>query len=207
MGVFLVFTQLGVWWPDQYPLTYVVKTILTAIALVFFWKSYTKIRWTRLPLGVLVGVLGLVQWVGMEKLLLAFGPSWTHMSGEPIDPFEQIANPGLAWPFVLFRWAGAFLVVPVMEELFWRDYLWRTIAAPNDFKLAKVGEWDPKAFFLVPCFFAAVHIQWLTAAGWGLMIALLLWRTKSLGACIVAHAVTNFLLGAYVLWTRDWYFW
>ena len=28
-----------------------------------------------------------------------------------------------------------------------------------------------------------------------------------LGACIIAHAVTNFLLGAYVLWTRDWYFW
>jgi len=52
-----------------------------------------------------------------------------------------------------------------------------------------------------------VNVQLVTAFVWGVMIALLLWRTKSLGACIVMHGVTNFLLGAYVLWTHDWYFW
>jgi hypothetical protein len=52
-----------------------------------------------------------------------------------------------------------------------------------------------------------VHVQWLTAIVWGLMVALLLVRTRSLGACIIAHAVTNLLLGAYVLWTGDWSFW
>jgi hypothetical protein len=32
-------------------------------------------------------------------------------------------------------------------------------------------------------------------------------KTRSLGPCIIAHGVTNFLLGAYVLWRHDWYFW
>jgi CAAX prenyl protease-like protein len=207
MAVFLAFVQLGVWWPNFYPVFYITKTLLVAGLLVYFWKHFTQIRWTHLPLGFAVGVLGIVQWVGMEKLLLAYGPSWTHMSGEPLNPFELVRNPALAWSFVLFRWAGAFLVVPVMEELFWRDYVWRTIAAPNDFKLAEVGEWDPRAFFIVPAVFAAVHIQWLTAVVWALMIGILLVRTKSLGACVVAHATTNLLLGAYVLWRHDWYFW
>ena len=47
----------------------------------------------------------------------------------------------------------------------------------------------------------------IPAIVWGLLIAVLLVRTRSLGACIVAHAVTNFLLGAYVLYTREWFFW
>jgi hypothetical protein len=94
-----------------------------------------------------------------------------------------------------------------MEELFWRDYLWRRWLSPNDIHLAEVGEFDWGAIFLVSAAFASVHIQWITALTWGLMIAWLLVRTKSIGACIIAHAVTNFLLGAYVLYTRDWYYW
>ena len=59
----------------------------------------------------------------------------------------------------------------------------------------------------VPLAFAMVHVQFLTAIVWALLIAWLLVRTKSLGACIVAHAVTNLLLGVYVLVYRDWAFW
>jgi CAAX prenyl protease-like protein len=112
------------------------------------------------------------------------------------------------YAFVAIRLIGAVLVVPVMEELFWRDFLWRQILAPNDFKLAHVGEWSWAPFLGVSVAFAVVHGNWwLTSIVWGLMIAGLLVYTKSLGACIIAHAVTNLLLGAYVLRTRDWAFW
>jgi CAAX prenyl protease-like protein len=143
----------------------------------------------------------------MEKGLLHLWPNYPRVGATVFDPFAEIANPTLRVIFFVFRWLGPTLVVPVMEELFWRDYLWRTLIAPNDFKLARVGEWDTKAFWLVPVFFASVHVQWATAFVWAVMIGLLLLRTRSLGACIVMHAVTNFLLGAYVLWTHDWYFW
>jgi CAAX prenyl protease-like protein len=100
------------------------------------------------------------------------------------------------------------LVVPVMEELFWRDFLWRSLLAPNDFKLAGVGEWDWKAYLIVSGAFALVHGNWwLTAIVWGLMVGALLVYTKSLGACILAHATTNLLLAVYVLYTRQWHFW
>jgi CAAX prenyl protease-like protein len=208
MGAFLLFTWAGGNWPQFYPASYVIKTLLTAALLVIFWRRYTPVRWTHAGLGVLVGVIGIVQWVGMQKILWHFPAlSWTSMSAEAFDPTKAIAHPGLRRSFIAFRWAGATLLVPVMEELFWRDYAWRTIIAPNDFKLAQVGEWDPSAYFHVPFISAFVNIQWLTAVVWALMIGLLLLRTKSLGACMIAHAVTNFLLGAYVLWSKEWIFW
>jgi CAAX prenyl protease-like protein len=212
MAVFLLFTQAGASWPQFYAASYVIKTLLVAAMLWYLWPHYTKIRWNHWWLGVIVGVVGLVQWVGMEKLLMSQDwLFWTRMSRNVVKeawvPSEHFSSPAMMWSFIALRWAGAALVVPVMEELFWRDFLWRSIASPNDFKLIPVGEYDTGGFWIVPIAFAMVHIQWLTALVWGLMIAVLLLRTKSLGACIIAHGVTNFLLGAYVLYTKEWFFW
>ena len=39
------------------------------------------------------------------------------------------------------------------------------------------------------------------------MIGGLLAYTRSIGACIIAHATTNLLLALYVLKTKQWFFW
>jgi hypothetical protein len=124
-------------------------------------------------------------------------------------PFRWFDEPWQAWVFIAIRWiVGATILVAIMEELFWRDFVWRTILAPNDFKLAAIGEPDWKAFVGVALVFALVHGNWwLTSIVWALMISWLLVKTRSIGACIVAHATTNLLLGAYVLYTGDWTFW
>ena len=205
MVVFLIFTQVGVTWPALYPACYVAKTFIVAWMLVAFRKHFTPIRWNFWWLGIIVGVAVIFQWVGMEKLL----PNYPKMtSGVAFNPYEHFQSPVVRWGFIGIRWAGAALLVPFMEELFWRDYLWRTLIAPNDFKLAHVGEWDWKAFLIVAVAFGAgVHIEWLTAIVCGLIYGALLVLTRSLGACIIAHGVTNFLLGAYVLRTHEWKFW
>jgi uncharacterized protein len=208
MAVFLALTWPGTHWPAFFPASYIIKTILTAGCLIWLWPQYTKISWSYSWLGVIVGIVGLVQWVGMEKALLHFWPNYPRASLESFDPFTHFSSPVMTWTFVVVRLLGPALVVPFMEEFFWRDFLWRTIIAPNDFKLAAIGEWDWRAFVVVTAVFASVHMQmWITAFVWGAMIALLLVRTKSLGACIVAHGVTNLLLGFYVLYTHDWAFW
>jgi hypothetical protein len=207
MALFLLITQAGVWWPALFPVTYVIKTVLVAGLLVLLWPRFTKIRWEYWWLGALMGIVGVVQWVGMENLLLSHWPNYPRLSGAAFDPFVQIHAPAMQWTYVAVRWAGAALLVPVMEELFWRDFLWRSILAPNDFKLACIGERDWKTWLLVAALFSCVHVQWMTAIVWGLMIGGLLMLTRSLSACIVMHAVTNFLLGLYVLRTRSWYFW
>jgi CAAX prenyl protease-like protein len=123
-------------------------------------------------------------------------------------PKAHFATPAGFWSFVAVRLIGAVLVVPVMEELFWRDFLWRQVIAPNDFKLADVGEWDWKAFLAVSGLFAVVHGNWwLTSIVWAMLAGLLLVMTRSLGACILMHATTNLLLGVYVLRWQDWSFW
>jgi hypothetical protein len=206
MGIFLIFVQIGAWSKGLYPITYVLREFMTTAALILFWPLYTRIRWKFWWLGIIVGVIGIVQWVGMQLFLQQF--SFFKPPKDVFDPTFVFHNPAIYWGFIAVRMAGAVLVVPVMEELFWRDFLWRSIIAPNNFKLAEVGEWDWKAFLVVAGMFATVHGNWwLTAIVWGLMIgALLLW-TKSLGACILAHATTNLLLALYVLYTHDWSFW
>jgi uncharacterized protein len=208
MAAFLLFTGLGDHWPATYAWGYVLKTLTSAALLWILRKQYTKISWRYFWLGVIVGIIGVFQWVGMEKLILLHWPNYPRLHHEAYIPSEHFHDPWAMWSFIAIRWAGASLVVPFMEELFWRDFLWRSVLAPNDFKLAAVGEWSWSAFLIVAVAFGAgVHIEWMTAIVWGMMIGLLLVRTKSLGACIIAHGVTNFLLGAYVLYSGDWAFW
>ena len=207
MAVFLALVWVGVEFKSLYPASYIARTVIVAALLIAFWKYYTKISWRFWWLGVIVGVIGIFQWVGMQLWLQE---RFDHFKPEPdvFNPFATFASPAAVWAFIAVRIFGAVLVVPVMEELFWRDYLWRQIISPNDFKLARVGEWDPWAFLAVPAVFALVHGNWwATAIVWALMFGALLLYTKSLGACIIAHAVTNLLLAGYVLWTKDWSFW
>jgi CAAX prenyl protease-like protein len=213
MAVFMVFTALGVsdtfkrLVPHAYVVTYAAKTVAVAILLAVFWRRYTPIRWNHWWLGVIVGVVGIFQWVGMQ-LFLQHHFAFFRPSGNPFDPTKEFATTGALYAFIAVRFIGAVLVVPVMEELFWRDFLWRQILAPNDFKLADVGEFAWAPFLGVSAVFAVVHGNWwLTSIVWALMVAGLLVYTKSLGACMIAHAVTNLLLGVYVLVWRDWSFW
>jgi CAAX prenyl protease-like protein len=208
MLLFLAFTEISSTWPALLPPVYLVKTILTALLLVWCWPAFTRVEWSSWGWGIVVGVIGVVQWIAMEKWLLHVWPHYPRMSAPILDPYADIPSTSWRMVFLTVRWLGPTLVVPFMEELFWRDYLWRTFIAPADFKLACIGEYDARALWLVPVCFATVHMQiWMTALVWALMIGLLLLRSKSLGACIIAHGLTNFLLGAWVLWKHDWMFW
>lgn len=207
MAVFLGFVWIGGQSKSLYPAAYVSRAIIVAVLLWCFRRHYTKIRWDFWWLGIIVGIIGIFQWVGMQ-LWLQNHFAFFKPGKDFFNPETAFPHPAAFWSFVAVRIAGAVLVVPFMEELFWRDYLWRYIIAPNNFKLAEVGERDWKALLLVSGAFAFVHGNWgLTAVVWALLVGLLLYRTRSLGACIIAHGVTNLLLALYVLRTHDWSFW
>jgi hypothetical protein len=207
MAAFLLITFIAGEFPEALPIAYILKTIVTAALLILLWRHFTKITWDYWPLGLLMGVLGAVQWIGMERLLLHVWPNYPRMGGDIFDPTKEIHSANFRIFFYCFRLLGPALVVPVMEELFWRDFLWRTLDAGEDFKSVPLGVWNRRVFWIVAAFFAAEHVQWLTAIVWAIMIGWLLVRTRSLGACIVMHGVTNFLLGIWVLWRHDWWFW
>jgi membrane protease YdiL (CAAX protease family) len=49
--------------------------------------------------------------------------------------------------------------------------------------------------------------DWPAAFVTGALYNLVAIRTRSLTACVVTHAVTNLLLGLWIMQTRQWGFW
>jgi uncharacterized protein len=150
-------------------------------------------------LAVAVGVLVFVLWIQLDA-------PWM-MLGEPAATFVPKAADGtLDWPLIALRWIGAALVVPVMEELFWRSFLMRWIEAPA-FAGVDPRRVGVKAIVLSTFVFVLAHTAWLAAAIAGLAYAWLYVRTGKLWVPVIAHAVTNGVLGVWVVTTGQWQFW
>jgi uncharacterized protein len=129
------------------------------------------------------------------------------MLGEPTATFRPVdAEGNLIWALVVMRWIGASLVVPVMEELFWRSFLMRWIDNP-DFEQVAPENVSLKAMLLSSLVFMLAHTQWLGALLAGLLFAWVYRYTRSLWAAILCHAVTNGVLGAWVVFHGNWQFW
>ncbi len=206
-------------WFNYTPLVYTVQTLAATLTLVLLWRFYTPIKWSHLWLGAAVGLFGLLQWVGMEYAVQYFWHFVLHgqtlhyprifggQNAKNYDPIKEIPNLWARISFYIVRIGGPTLMVPVMEELFWRDFIWRALIRGARFQEVPVGQASVVALVGSSLLFATGHFQWPSAIVYGLMIGWLLIRTKSLGSCIVAHAVTNFSLGIYVLMTHQWQFW
>lgn len=207
-GLYIVLLVLEGLLPDWLPdfdvrWLYPVKAGLVALALVVLWRYYTELK-TRLPLkhvllSVAVGIVVLVLWVNLDAGWMLMGEMGKGYN--PTDTSGQID-----WLMVAFRIAGAALVVPVMEELFWRSFLQRWVQQP-DFMTLNPAQIGLKALFIASALFAVEHLQWLAGLVAGLAYGWLYIRTRNLWAPILAHAVTNGMLGAYVVATGRWSFW
>ena len=204
MLIYLLITGAGTQWPATYAAGYAIKSILAGTALIVLREHYTKISWRFWWLGILLGIVGIVQWIAMGKLLM----HWKIADTSDIHSPMNVASPAFQGVYLAFRLAGSVLVVPFMEELFWRDFLWRTVIDPDDFKRVEVAKRSWLAVLIVTAAFGFVHGSLLLdAVVWGLMLAGLLVWTRSLGACILMHATTNLLLWVWVVCHHDWAFW
>jgi len=200
---FLLFELLLVvesWFPDHHYLLYPVKTVIVGALILWYGKSLPDLRPSRLWLSILVGILGVVLWIGLDPYLVRYD--------QPLlgrNPF-QLYPAGEAWLLFAFRVVGIALIVPVMEELFWRAFLMRWLISEN-FTQVPLGTYRPFSFLATTACFAAVHgEEWPLAVIVGLLYGAWFVRTKNLGNIIAAHAATNFLLIFYSLASDDWHF-
>jgi CAAX prenyl protease-like protein len=146
-----------------------------------------------------VGLAVFVLWIQLDA-------PWMRL-GTPSADFVPLGPDGtLQWPLVALRWLGAALLVPVMEELFWRSFLMRWLQAPV-FQGVAPAQVGVRAIVLSTFVFVLAHTLWLAAAIAGLAYALLYVRTGKLWVAVVAHAVTNGALGVWVVATGAWAFW
>jgi CAAX prenyl protease-like protein len=160
-------------------------------------------------LSILIGIAVFVIWVGPDLIT----PAWHH--------FILFDNPVMGHPagntppaskndpiFLLFRVAISVVAVPILEELFWRGWLMRWIVDPQDFEKAPLGTFAPAAFWLTAILFASEHGSfWDVGLAAGIVYNWWMIRTRNLWDCILAHAVTNGLLAAYVIGAGQWQYW
>ncbi len=206
MAVFILFTgALEPYLKTGYIWIYSLKILLVTILLLFYrktWNHELRFNSSAAFWGFLVGLGVFAEWILIDKYI-----PYRHLgSRAEIDPFSFISNSTTRLLFIAVRFYGLALIVPIMEELFWRSFLLRYITHP-DFQQLKLGEYSIGAFWGVAALFSLSHPEWLAAFLCAAAYALLLRKTKSLFACITAHAVTNLTLGIYVLVFHAWKYW
>ena len=214
--VFLVLTACqGYFGEEGRYWLYLAKTLVGAWMLWMVRAVVQEMRWKVSWEAVVAGVVVFVVWIGLDRIVptqqelwIKLGLSKAPSTPTPAwNPFAQFGHGAeLAWFFVFVRILGSSLIVPPLEEVFYRSFLYRWIARP-DFASVPLGQFAWKPFLITALIFGFAHNEWLA----GILCAaayqgLVCWK-KRLGDAMTAHAITNFLLGAWLVWRGAWQFW
>jgi len=203
---FIVFLALtvcqGKLGPESACWFYLAKTLVGAWLIWEIWPLVLEMRWTFSWEAVVVGVGVFALWIGLDPYypkLMKSAVVW--------NPHEMFgANSGLAWLMIVTRIAGSTLVVPPLEEVFYRSFLYRYIANQN-FLSVPLNRFLPWPFLATAVIFGFAHNEWLAGILCGAAYQWLVLRKNRLGDVMTAHAITNFLLGVWVVWRGAWHFW
>jgi len=201
------------WFPDYitwYPTTYTLVIVGTTMLMILAFAGYFKAPFKISGLSFLIGFVGFFVWVGLIELdrnFLHLG-ELLNAHRPAFNPFDELkSNPTWMWQFMAIRFTGLVIIVPFIEEFFLRGFLMRYIDDP-DWDEIPLGLATEKAILGVVAYGIVAHLgEPLAAAAWFSMVTWLYLRTKSIWDCVVAHAVTNLLLGIFVCWSGKWYLW
>ena len=195
------FEGQAVWWAAAprywiFPL----QTAVTGALLVWGWRQYELRRPAAPLLAIIAGIFALVVWIapgwfGAPPRLEGFNPGY-------------FGTPGTYALDLTLRFLRLVVIVPFAEEIFWRGFLARYLVR-HDFQNVPVGAFTQLSFWVVTAGFCLEHSppDWPAALVTGALYNAVAWRTRSLSACILTHAVTNALLGLWILHTGQWGYW
>lgn len=181
---------------------YFAKTITGAWLIWEVRPFVSEMRWAVSWEAILVGVGIFAIWIGLDPYYPKF--SSTGATGNPNEVFGQ--NSALAWLFITVHILGMTFIVPPLEEVFYRSFLYRSIAK-QDFLSVPLNRFLPFPFFATAIVFGFSHNEWLAGILCGAAFQWLVIRKNRLGDAMTAHAITNFLLGVWIVWKHAWNFW
>lgn len=201
------------WWrEDPAQWVYPLQTTITLVFLCRYWKFYRfdwSLRWSMM--AVIFGAVGIGFWLLPTTLYDAWGmqgeaTGWLKHLGfdarlEGFDP-GIFDHPVAFWASLMMRFLRAVVVVALVEEVFWRGFLMRfVIDWDGDCWRQPFGRAHWKSYFLVTGLFVVAHapVDYAGAFAYGTLAYVLCVWSKNLGACVVMHAVANFLMGLYIM--------
>ena len=181
---------------------YPAKVVTVLIALLWLWPRYQELRsslkWLEVMQATTAGIGVWVLWIALDQEWASLGES----SGfDPRGPDGHVLP-----PLAAFRVFGAAIVVPVMEELFWRSFIMRWLVR-QEFLTVEAASVRLSAFLITAVLFGMQHHLWVAGIVAGLIYGGLYVRTGNLWISILAHAVTNGALGVWVLANGQWRLW
>jgi uncharacterized protein len=199
-----------------YPIVYTLKIACTFGTILLVLPTYKKFPWRVTWWAPLFGLAGVVVWVGLCTLQLEQRClPWLHLDWlaelgrrSAYNPFQElaVASASWAWTFLAVRFFGLVVLVPIVEEFFLRGFL-MPFCVRADWWNVPFGTMTRGAVLIAVLYGIVTHPAELAAATvWFALVTWLMARTKSIWDCVVAHAVTNALLGVYVLSSGNWQF-
>jgi uncharacterized protein len=181
-------------------------TVMSAV-LWFIARPVIDLRVRHLWATLAIGVLVFVVWIAPDVLFNGYRHFWLFENAVTGKASTSFSSTDLSWPVLALRMIRAVVIVPIVEELFWRAWLMRWII-DADFQKIPLGKYTAQSFWIVAALFASEHgPYWDVGLAAGIVYNWWMVRARSLGDLILTHAVTNFILGAYVIAFGKWEYW
>ncbi len=193
----------------------VIVQVVLAIAICgFFLRHYLREFPFRVDYwSVVVGVVGFFLWIGIcaigveQAAFKALGIADWFPERVGFNPFDQITNDSKRTLFLVFRFALLAGMVPLLEELFIRGWLVRYLENPDwhSVSLSHVGRTGVVG---IAVYAVATHPgEAIAAIVWFTLVTWMMIKTGKFWNCVVAHAITNLMLGFYVVSFAKWTLW
>lgn len=207
-AAFLALTQLAhslgqsFWWKHCEFWIYPVQTLVCGGLVVFFWRAYSFAPPRRVMIAASIGILICILWITPQAFL------HQPARNDGFNPELLRTAPAIYWATILFRFLRLVVVVPLIEEVFWRGFLLRYVI-DQDFEGVPIGAFSWPSFAVVAVLFMLSHAtaDWPAAVLSGALFNSVAYVTRSLASCVVAHSVANLCLGLWIMQTSQWGFW
>lgn len=210
----------------MYPWGYAIKTVVCAVLFVWLkpWRVYSALKGSNILPAVLIGLFVAFIWIFPE--LPALGRSfpglrefyyrWMIMMPGGLPDYYPMLPPGsiswsyspreAGWGLTIMKLIGSSCVIAVIEEFFFRGFLYRWQSGGR-FWLQPLTEFDLHSFLIMVVVFGLEHDRWFMGMVAGAIYGAFVILRGDIWAAALAHGVTNFVLGLYVIGTQQYAFW
>lgn len=209
-----------------YPWSYAIKTVLCAALFLWLkpWKVYSALKRANILPAVLIGLLVAVIWILPETQTIGthlpgvrdFYHRWMIMIPGSLPAYYPELPPGniawsyspreAGWALTIMKLIGSSCVIAVIEEFFFRGFLYRWLSHTR-FWMQPLTEFDLQPFLIMVVVFGVEHDRWLVGMVAGAIYGAFVILRGDIWAAALAHGITNFALGLYVIMTGEYAFW
>ncbi len=183
--------------------------VVLVVVLTAFSRGVIELVPKHLLMSTAIGIGVFMFWIAPDALWPGYRSHWLFSNAVVGVPASGLDAAGRQDAVTLaLRAARAVLLVPIVEELFWRGWLPRAVDSFDDFRLRPLGSYTTLSFWATALLFASEHgSYWDVGLLCGIVYNVWMARTRSIADLIWTHAVTNACLSAYVVFANKWEYW